>query len=230
MAFESIVFPENLKLYVARVDEHCPEICIRKIFLTVGRVNNVEFIQRKDYNNRNYKSAIITFHHWVQTQDSMKLFTDMNESLSGMAKFYYIDKRGQTKFLHVKEQPQEHVQLQSEIVHDIAKIKEIANESTSYACQIIYYRLRNKVLEKQAEELSTTQTIQRLQNDHLVYKLEEATREQEITNATLKIREMDLECTQREMIRMQEEINLLRRDVRDRNRIIDYYESVESLV
>ena len=95
---------------------------------------------------------------------------------------------------------------------------------------MIYYKLRNKVLEQQSVELNTTQTIQRLQNDHLVYKLEESNRELDLTNATLRIREMDLEYTQREMKRMQEEIELLRREVRDRNRIIDYYESSESFV
>ena len=230
MAYESIAFPDNLKLYVARVEDHCPESCIKKIFLTVGRVKNVEFIQRRDYNNRTYKSAIITFQHWLQTQDSIQLFTDMNESLSGIAKFHYIDKRGHTRFLHVKEQPQENVQLQGELVHNVEKLKEIAEESSSYACQMIYYKLRNKVLEQQSVELNTTQTIQRLQNDHLVYKLEESNRELDLTNATLRIREMDLEYTQREMKRMQEEIELLRREVRDRNRIIDYYESSESFV
>ncbi len=205
-----------MQLYIARVEEHSPKKWLVQIFSTVGKVNNVEFIPRKDYNGRVYKSAIISFKYWVQTEDCVKLFNDMNESLGGSAKFYYVDKRGQVKYLHVKEQLQENVQLKAEAIHNVAELREVADNSNSYACQIIYYQLRNRELEKQAVELNSTQLIQRLQHDYMVHKLEEAER----ANEEFRLREIELKA----------EIELLRTDVSDRNRIIDYYESGDSSV
>jgi hypothetical protein len=216
MSNDSVVRAKNLQLYVARVEENSPKKWLAQIFSTVGKVSNIDFIPRKDYNGRDYKSAIISFKHWVQTDDSTKLFNDMNESVGGTTKFYYVDKRGQVKYLHVKEQPQENVQLQSELIHNVAELKEAADNSNSYACQIIYYQIRNRELEKQAVELNSTQLIQRLQHDYMVHKLEEAER----ANEEFRLREIELK----------KEIELLRRDVSDRNRIIDYYEEEDSSV
>ena len=69
--------------------------------------------------------------------------------------------------------------------------------------------------------MNSTEITQRLQIDYLNHRLNEA----EIAKETVKLREMDLGYMQEENRKLKEELELLRRDVVDRDRIIEYYES-----
>ena len=101
-------------------------------------------------------------------------------------------------------------------------LRDIQKEmSESHDCQITYYRLRNITLERQLVEMNSTEITQRLQIDYLNHRLTEA----EISKEIVKIREMDLSYMQEENKKLKEELELLRRDVRDRDRMIEYYET-----
>jgi hypothetical protein len=76
-------------------------------------------------------------------------------------------------------------------------------------------------LERQAVEMNSTAITQRLQIDYLNHRLDEQT----IIKETLKLREMDLAYMQEENKNLKEELEQLRRDIRDRDRMIEYYET-----
>ena len=128
-------------------------------------------------------------------------------STSDSTKFYYTDKRGIIKYWIVKE----YIDLTEETQQSIEE---------SQNCQLTYYRMRNVVLEKQLVEMNSTAIIHRLQIDYLNHRLDEA----DICKETLKLREMDITWMIEENRKLREELELLRRDVKDRDRIIEYYE------
>jgi hypothetical protein len=196
---------ESVKLYIARVELYHPKNFVAATFQKIGRISDIEYIPKKDFNGNDYYSSIVKFRTWIMSQDTIKLFNELQE---GHTKFYYTDKRGQSKYWIIKEYIEELKETQKDI-------------SDSYACQLTYYRMRNATLERQAIEMNSTAITQRLQIDYLNHRVDEA----EIAKETLKIREMDLSYMQEENRKLKEELELLRRDVRDRDRIIEYYEN-----
>lgn len=197
---------QNMKLYIARVELYHPKPFVAATFQTIGRVNKIDYIPKRDFNGNDYYSAIVSFRTWIMTEDTSKLFKDL--SVADSTKFYYTDKRGIIKYWIVKEYTEEHNETQQSI------------EDTQN-CQLTYYRLRNAVVEKQLVEMNSTAITQRLQIDYLNHRLDEA----ETCKETLKLREMDMNWMIEENRKLKEELELLRRDVRDRDRIIEYYES-----
>lgn len=197
----------NMKLFITRVEVYHPKNFVASTFQTIGRVDSIEYIPKIDFNGNNYYSAIIKFRTWIMSEDTTKLLNDL--SSTNNVKYYYTDKRGQVKYWIVKEYIEE---LQED------GLKEI-NESND--CQLTYYRLRNMTLERQLIEMTSTEITQRLQIDYLNHRLDEA----EIAKEIVKIRDMDLAYMQEENKKLKEELELLRRDVRDRDRIIEHYES-----
>jgi hypothetical protein len=206
----SITF-ESMKLYIARVELYHPKNFVASTFKTIGRISDIEYIPKKDFNGNDYYSAIVKFRTWIMSQDTINLFNDLSSDKEEVVKIYYIDKRGQSKYWIVKEYIEE-LQDKKETQQDI---------DNSYACQLNYYRMRNITLERQEVEMNSREITQRLQIDYLKYKLDE----EEIAKETLKLREMDLSYMQEENRKLKEELELLRGDVRDRDRIIEYYES-----
>lgn len=202
---------KNMKLYIARVEIYHPKNFVAATFQTIGRVSDIEYIPKKDFNGNDYYSAIIKFRTWIMTGDTIKLFNDLSSNTTEQVKLYYTDKRGQIKYWIVKEYIEE-LQEKRETEKDI---------EDSYACQMTYYRMRNITLERQLVEMNSTEITQRLQIDYLNHRLNEA----EIAKETVKLREMDLGYMQEENRKLKEELELLRRDVVDRDRIIEYYES-----
>jgi hypothetical protein len=202
---------KNMKLYIARVEIYHPKNFVAATFQTIGRVSDIEYIPKKDFNGNDYYSAIIKFRTWIMTEDTIKLFNDLSSNTTEQVKLYYTDKRGQIKYWIVKEYIEE-LQEKRETEKDI---------EDSYACQMTYYRMRNITLERQLVEMNSTEITQRLQIDYLNHRLNEA----EIAKETVKLREMDLGYMQEENRKLKEELELLRRDVVDRDRIIEYYES-----
>lgn len=202
---------KNMKLYIARVELYHPKNFVAATFQTIGRVSDIEYIPKKDFNGNDYYSAIIKFRTWIMTEDTINLFNDLSSNTAEQVKLYYTDKRGQIKYWIVKEYIEE-LQEKRETEKDI---------EDSYACQMTYYRMRNITLERQLVEMNSTEITQRLQIDYLNHRLNEA----EIAKETVKLREMDLGYMQEENRKLKEELELLRRDVRDRDRIIEYYES-----
>ena len=202
---------KNMKLYIARVELYHPKNFVAATFQTIGRVSDIEYIPKKDFNGNDYYSAIIKFRTWIMTEDTIKLFNDLSSNTTEQVKLYYTDKRGQIKYWIVKEYIEE-LQEKRETEKDI---------EDSYACQMTYYRMRNITLERQLVEMNSTEITQRLQIDYLNHRLNEA----EIAKETVKLREMDLGYMQEENRKLKEELELLRRDVVDRDRIIEYYES-----
>jgi hypothetical protein len=197
---------ESMKLYIARVELYHPKNFVAATFQPIGRINDIEYIPKKDFNGNDYYSAIVKFRTWIMSEDTIKLLNDL--SSEGHVKFYYTDKRGQSKYWIIKEYIEELKETQEEI-------------EDSYACQLTYYRMRNITLERQAVEMNSTSITQRLQIDYLNHRLDEA----EIAKETLKLREMDLSYMQEENRKLKEELELLRRDVKDRDRMIEYYET-----
>ena len=203
-----------MKLFIARVEVYHPKNFVASTFQKIGRVNLIEYIPKMDFNGNDYYSAIIEFSTWIMSEDTNKLFNEL--SSTEHIKYYYTDKRGQVKYWIVKEYIEE---LQKGTQRELRDIQKEMSESND--CQLIYYRLRNINLERQLVEMNSTEITQRLQIDYLNHKLTEA----EIAKETVKIRDMDLSYMQEENKKLKEELELLRRDVRDRDRIIEYYES-----
>lgn len=204
----------NMKLFIARVEVYYPKNFVASTFQKIGRVSSINYIPKIDFNGNNYYSAIIEFSAFIMSEDTDKLFNEL--SSKNVVKYYYTDKRSQVKYWIIKEYIEE-LQEDQETQNQETQ-KEINN---SYDCQLTYYRLRNITLERQLVEMSSTEITQRLQIDYLNYRLDEA----EVAKEIVKIREMDLSYMQEENRKLKEELELLRRDVRDRDRIIEYYES-----
>lgn len=207
----------NMKLFIARVEVYHPKKFVASTFQRIGRVNSIEYIPKMDFNGNDYYSAIIEFSTWIMSEDTNKLFNELSSTnTTEHVKYYYTDKRGQVKYWIVKEYIEE---LQKGTQRELRDIQKEMSESND--CQMIYYRLRNINLERQLVEMNSTEITQRLQIDYLNHRLTEA----EIAKETVKIRDMDLSYMQEENKKLKEELELLRRDVRDRDRIIEYYES-----
>ena len=202
---------KSIKLYITRVEVYHPKNFIAATFQSIGRISDIEYIPKRDFNGNDYYSAIIKFRTWIMSEDTIKLLNDLSSDKEEAVKFYYVDKRGQTKYWIVKEYIEE-LQEKKETQQDI---------DNSYACQLTYYRMRNITLERQAVEMNSTVITQRLQIDYLNHRLDEV----EIAKETLKIREMDLAYMQEENRKLKEELELLKQDARDRDRMIEYYES-----
>jgi hypothetical protein len=196
---------ESMKLYIARVELYHPKNFVAATFQTIGRISDIEYVPKKDFNGNDYYSAIVKFRTWIMSENTIKLLNELQE---GHTKFYYTDKRGQSKYWIIKEYIEELKETQKEI-------------DESYACQLTYYRMRNMTLERQAVEMNSTAITQRLQIDYLNHRLDEQT----IIKETLKLREMDLAYMQEENKNLKEELEQLRRDIRDRDRMIEYYET-----
>jgi hypothetical protein len=206
-----------MKLFIARVEVYHPKKFVASTFQRIGRVNSIEYIPKMDFNGNDYYSAIIEFSTWIMSEDTNKLFNELSSTnTTEHVKYYYTDKRGQVKYWIVKEYIEE---LQKGTQRELRDIQKEMSESND--CQMIYYRLRNINLERQLVEMNSTEITQRLQIDYLNHRLTEA----EIAKETVKIRDMDLSYMQEENKKLKEELELLRRDVRDRDRIIEYYES-----
>lgn len=201
---------QNMKLYVARVEVYHPKNFVSATFQTIGRVSKIEYTPKKDFNGNDYYSAVVSFRSWIMSPDTMNLFNDLASGDKNV-KFYYTDKRGIVKYWIVKE------------CHDLPEESQQSIEH-SYACQLTYYRMRNITLERQEVETSSALITQRLQIDYLNHRLDEA----EICKETLKMREMDLNWMIEENKKLKEELELLRRDVKDRDRIIDYLEELRT--
>lgn len=207
----------NMKLFIARVEVYHPKKFVASTFQRIGRVNSIEYIPKMDFNGNDYYSAIIEFSTWITSEDTNKLFNELSSTnTTEHIKYYYTDKRGQVKYWIVKEYIEE---LQKGTQRELRDIQKEMSESND--CQLTYYRLRNITLERQLVEMNSTEITQRLQIDYLNYRLTEA----EIAKETVKIREMDLAYMQEENKKLKEELELLRRDVRDRDRMIEYYET-----
>ena len=207
----------NMKLFIARVEVYHPKKFVASTFQRIGRVNSIEYIPKMDFNGNDYYSAIIEFSTWIMSEDTNKLFNELSSTnTTEHVKYYYTDKRGQVKYWIVKEYIEE---LQKGTQRELRDIQKEMSESND--CQMIYYRLRNINLERQLVEMNSTEITQRLQIDYLNHRLTEA----EIAKETVKIRDMDLSYMQEENKKLKKELELLRRDVRDRDRIIEYYES-----
>lgn len=207
----------NMKLFIARVEVYHPKKFVASTFQRIGRINSIEYIPKMDFNGNDYYSAIIEFSTWIMSEDTNKLFNELSSTnTTEHIKYYYTDKRGQVKYWIVKEYIEE---LQKGTQRELRDIQKEMSESND--CQMIYYRLRNINLERQLVEMNSTEITQRLQIDYLNHRLTEA----EIAKETVKIRDMDLSYMQEENKKLKEELELLRRDVRDRDRIIEYYES-----
>ena len=207
----------NMKLFIARVEVYHPKNFVASTFQTIGRVNSIEYIPKIDFNGNDYYSAIIEFRTWIMSEDTIKLLNDLSSTnIAEHIKYYYTDKRGQVKYWIIKEYIEE---VQKGTQRELRDIQQEMSES--HDCQITYYRLRNITLERQLVEMNSTEITQRLQIDYLNHRLTEA----EISKEIVKIREMDLSYMQEENKKLKEELELLRRDVRDRDRIIEYYES-----
>jgi hypothetical protein len=206
-----------MKLFIARVEVYHPKKFVASTFQRIGRVNSIEYIPKMDFNGNDYYSAIIEFSTWITSEDTNKLFNELSSTnTTEHIKYYYTDKRGQVKYWIVKEYIEE---LQKGTQRELRDIQKEMSESND--CQLTYYRLRNITLERQLVEMNSTEITQRLQIDYLNYRLTEA----EIAKETVKIREMDLAYMQEENKKLKEELELLRRDVRDRDRMIEYYET-----
>jgi len=206
-----------MKLFIARVEVYHPKKFVASTFQRIGRVNSIEYIPKMDFNGNDYYSAIIEFSTWITSEDTNKLLNELSSTnTTEHIKYYYTDKRGQVKYWIVKEYIEE---LQKGTQRELRDIQKEMSESND--CQMIYYRLRNINLERQLVEMNSTEITQRLQIDYLNHRLTEA----EIAKETVKIRDMDLSYMQEENKKLKEELELLRRDVRDRDRIIEYYES-----
>jgi len=207
----------NMKLFIARVEVYHPKKFVASTFQRIGRVNSIEYIPKMDFNGNDYYSAIIEFSTWITSEDTNKLLNELSSTnTTEHIKYYYTDKRGQVKYWIVKEYIEE---LQKGTQRELRDIQKEMSESND--CQLTYYRLRNITLERQLVEMNSTEITQRLQIDYLNYRLTEA----EIAKETVKIREMDLAYMQEENKKLKEELELLRRDVRDRDRMIEYYET-----
>lgn len=207
----------NMKLFIARVEVYHPKKFVASTFQRIGRVNSIEYIPKMDFNGNDYYSAIIEFSTWITSEDTNKLLNELSSTnTTEHIKYYYTDKRGQVKYWIVKEYIEE---LQKGTQRELRDIQKEMSESND--CQMIYYRLRNINLERQLVEMNSTEITQRLQIDYLNHRLTEA----EIAKETVKIREMDLAYMQEENKKLKEELELLRRDVRDRDRMIEYYET-----
>lgn len=196
---------QNMKLYIARVELHHPKNFVASTFQTIGRVSKIDYIPKRDFNGNDYNSAIVSFNTWIMTEDTAKLFNDL--SLSNNVKFYYMNKRGVIKYWIIKE-----------YIEEINETPQSMQESL--ICQMTYYRMRNIAVEQQLVAMNSTAITQRLQIDYLNYKLDEA----DVCKETLKLREMDLNWMVEENRKLREELELLQRDVKDRDRIIYYYE------
>lgn len=207
---------ETLKLYIARVEYFHPKNFVSATLRPIGNVETIEYIPKKDFNGNDYYSAIVKFRRWFMSEDTTNLLNDL--AIESQVKFYYEDRRGQSKYWIIKEyieelqQPQQPEETQKEI-------------DDSYDCQMEYYRVRNLTLERQLVQMNSTEITQRLQIDYLNSKLDEV----DITKQTLMIRDMDLTYVQQENKKLKEELELLKRDVRDRDRIINHYEELLGL-
>jgi hypothetical protein len=206
-----------MKLFIARVEVYHPKNFVASTFQRIGRINSIEYIPKMDFNGNDYYSAIIEFKTWIMSEDTNKLFNELSSTnTTEHIKYYYTDKRGQVKYWIVKEYIEE---LQKGTQRELRDIQKEMSESND--CQMIYYRLRNVTLERQLVEMNSTEITQRLQIDYLNHRLTEA----EIAKETVKIRDMDLSYMQEENKKLKEELELLRREVRDRDRMIEYYET-----
>lgn len=199
---------ENMKLYIARVEVYHPKNFVASTFQSIGKVSKIDYITKYDFSGNEYNSAIVSFSCWILSDDALNLFREM--SSTNNAKFYYKDKKGYVKYWIVKEYNEE-VTMQYINAQTIEE---------SQACQLTYYRMRNAEVEKQLTEMNSTAITQRLQIDYLNHKLDDA----DICREILKMREMDLNCIIEENRKLREELELLKRDVKDRDRMIEYYE------
>lgn len=204
----------NMKLYIARVELYHPKNFVASTFKTVGRIKSIDYIPKKDFNGNDYYSAVLSFSTWIVSEDTTKLFTELSNP-EDQVKFYYMDKRGNIKYWIVKEYIEE--------IHEKRITQEEIDETNTI--QMNYYRMRNMTLERQSQEINSTLITQRLQINYLNEMLDKKMDETAIANETIKLREFDLDYMQEENRKLKEELELLRRDVRDRDRMIEYYET-----
>jgi hypothetical protein len=206
---------ETLQVYIARVEYFHPKNFVSATLRPLGNVETIDYIPKKDFNGNDYYSAIVKFKRWIMSEDTIKLLNDL--AVESQVKYYYEDRRGQSKYWVIKEYIKELQPQQSQQPYETPQ--EINN---SYDCQMEYYRVRNLTLERQLVEMNSTEITQRFQINHLNEKLDEI----DITKQTLLIRDMDLTYIQEENKKLKEELELLKRDIKDRDRIIDHYEEL----
>jgi len=222
-----------MKIYIKRTEMYQNQHFIANRFKFIGRISDIKFIQRLDNNRRQYNSAIVTFDHWYDTPQAKTFLQELGETRFGEYKFNYRDNNGVERFWYVKEQTddQERIMGISNSLNNPEN--KDSNEDTWIKIQLLYYKNRNELLEKESETLRHENVILRLQSDCCNQKVEQMEDEVQNIKKELKNKEisnnmlqLELEFYKIRMRKMENEINLLVRDVADRNRIIDYYTNI----
>jgi hypothetical protein len=217
-----------MKVYVKRTELYQNEQFIKKRFEFIGIVSNVEYMSRVNAIGQIYNSAIVTFTHWHNTPQSCQFLKDLGETRFGDYKFNYRDNRGTERYWFIKEQTDDQERIMK--LKDSAPIDD--DDTRWIGMQLLYYKHRNLLLEKQNDELTHNQTIMRLQSDNCIYESERMKQEVEDANQRTKntqimndMLQIDLQFMREQLAQAESEIKRLNVEVSDRDRIIDYYET-----
>lgn len=219
-----------MKIYIKRTEMYQNTNFIANRFKFIGRILDIKFISRLDSNNRQYNSSIVTFDFWYDTPQAKTFLQELGETRFGEYKFNYRDNNGVERFWYIKEQTDDQERIMG-ITNTLNNSEnKDSSENTWIKMQLLYYKNRNELLEKESETLRYDNVVLRLQSDccnQKIEQMEDQVKEikKELNNKEIanNMLELELEFYKIQMEKMENEINLLVRDVADRNRIIEYY-------
>ena len=221
----------GLSLFIKRIEmHHTPEFIMLQ-FVDYGKISNIRFIPKQAFDGTPYKAAIVTFRYWFMTQTVHDLFINMAQSdKDGTTKFNFIEPSGRKRYWYVKEYSPLFVDYDISMTQVYAtnntqeQIEQMNDVIKSMAAQLLYYKERNATLEKKMEQIDREDTVLRLQMDDFGYKAEQADRDRYYVEQMMNLVQLDLlyEKAQNEELRKENEE--LVRDIKDREKIIDYYE------
>lgn len=221
----------GLMIYIKWLPTHYRADFIDAKFSSYGQIANVRFIPKQKFDGSSYNSAVVTFEKWFMSERVHKLFNDMADDIDGTAKFYYIDETGRKRFWHVKE----YSPLFADYEDSMTKVYALKNSKDQYAqmdniiksmaTQLHYYRTRNAKLEKDMVQVAHNDTIIRLQNSHLNGLIDERDRDMYYVNSKMRLLEMELSNERQQRISAEETIRRLEQEIKDKDRVLDYFQN-----
>lgn len=224
----------GLMIYIKWLPKHYNSDFIDSKFSNYGQVSSVRFIPKQNFDGTLYNSAVVTFNKWFMSQKVHKLFSDMAEDIDGTARFYYIDETGRKRYWHVKEYSPLFADYDDSMskVYALKNLKEqytyMDNIIKSMSAQLHYYRTRNIKLEKDMIQINYNDHVIRLQNSHLNGLIDDGDRDMYYIKSKMNLMEMELVHERNQNILAEERIRKLEQEIKDKDKVLDYYQQNQS--
>lgn len=231
----------NVSLYIKRVELHLTSNFIITIFNqnNIGIVREVKFIKKTDNSGKEYNGAIVVFERWFTNSKVDKLLNDINNSDDGTTKFTY-DNYGHYWYINIYTtciipETQQVAMVDSKLP-DNQRIIALENLLQNMTTQLTYMQTRNEYNERLMVEYEQKQTRHYLSNVEIrslledkQFELDNTINEYEYKLKTqydeLTVLKTKLACLCIDLVRKEEECELLKQELNDQNCIINYLES-----